>query len=330
MTDVNHMQESFDSWILIDNKLTDEQKEIRDVRLGIPVLYDPTETNPNAEEFKISYDTVISRNNLIIGGAGTGKTTLIMRMLKELAEINDIFVLTPEYMHNFYKSAAPHAVLKSEINKKELVEIANQHKQKQEKYDEVNNIKLMKALADKAITLQNYKQIVDDKELSSYTDVIRNRLTVVANREKLSLLDLSDEEKNILRNLFFDRKFVIVVDDYESLHKVISDCMKDPATTWVINALFASNRYSGITTIVSHMSNRLLHPIMRRNADNIFFTHRNAVANYISTQSNNCDQNAITLLRLLYSILTKNYYKFIIYDNTSNYRSIGFMAPFDL
>lgn len=330
MTDINHMQESNDAWILIDNKLTDEQKEIRDARLGVPVLHHPRQTNPNDVEFKVSYDTIISRHNLIIGGAATGKTTLIMRMLKELAEIKDIVVFTPEYMHEIYKSIAPHAVLKSEVNKKELFEIANQHKQKQEKYKEINDIELMKDLADKARALKNYRQMVDDKVLSSYADFIQNRLTVVANREQLSLMDLTDKEKYILENLFFDCKFLLIVDEFEFLHKAIIDCMKDSTMSWAVNALFTSSRYSGITTITSSISDNLLPPIMRLHSDNIFFTHRNAVANYINKRSNNCGKDSTDQLRILYCILKKNYYKFVIYDNTSNYRSAGFIAPFDL
>lgn len=328
MTDINYIPESVYDWVLVDNKFMYEQKEIRDARLNVPCICVPNEPSPILDEGKLSYDTIISRNNLIIGGAGTGKTTLITRMLKKLEDIRDIIVLAPDYMHNVYKSVVPHAILKSELTKKELLEIANQHKEKQKKYNTINDNKLIKNLAEKAHKLSNYRQIVDNNELAGYTDFIQNRLTVIANREELCLLDLSIEEKYILNNIFFDRKFVFVIDEFQFFHKILLECMNDQTTYWVIDALFSSCRYSGITAIISHTDNSLLFPVMKNSADTIIFTNRHAAINYMSKHSYEYNQEKRDEMNILCSILKKNYYKFVIYHSNNN--DVGFMEPFAL
>ncbi len=298
-------------------------QELKDIRISSAfsekILSDTT------REYKIDYESIINKNNLIIGGRYTGKSILLEKILEKFVSIKNVTIITPEYIHTKYKRIMPHANIITTLDNNKFIQLINEYKENKKIYDRINDADILRSLFEKATLLNNHHTLITNEECEKLSIHDQHKITIIANRRSLYHVSLTDEEKFTLDNIFFRCQGLFIIEDSDDFFKkmMINQDSYD-ALQW----LFTSSEFASITNIVSAHCDSCIPLFIKNKAHTIIFTTKLALNHYIINKYSKNIRDFIGSLSDI--VFDKPYKKIVIYDNNTEYRALSFIEPFIL
>jgi hypothetical protein len=244
-------------------------------------------------------ETYVNRSTLVIGGSGSGKTTIIFELLELINDQieNGIVIVSKNsrknYTHRFHEQCIWENITKDELN-----EIYTRQTDITECYNianDANNLRaLVGRLANRMIHVQlesvrrTSEKIIRQIEESSANESdklqhIANIRDLAARREKdfcrniirahqteLSRMNLSPPERTTLKYLDLNNNLLILCDDISSLFKTWMRYYK-PSEKNPLESIFYDGRHAGVTIIIALHDDTIIDSKLRKNARNVIY-----------------------------------------------------------
>lgn len=265
------------------------------------------------EELDINYKHFLDKSVILFGESGSGKSTVIISILKELQpHCDQIIVVSPSDRTNktYSSGIVPLPCIHYRINEKLLNDIWERQEALGTVYTKANNFDILKKLYER-LNIEHINKIILDvqRKRREYEDEIRSqysdestiaekideissdfkKLTVLIykryiseNTSRLSRMNLSDEERYSLKYLNLNPRLVLIFDD-------CSAELKRFRSHKVIQELFYQGRWSFITTLIACHSDKNLDSELRKNAFVNFYTQEKCAHAYFHRKTNDFD-----------------------------------------
>lgn len=265
-----------------------------------------------------SVDNYFRRTNIVYGASGTGKSTIVYWLCDILkARMPNILVINPsEDGNGAYRGRVPARCVHRSPTADYLRSVFNRQKAATIVYNEANDLKLLESLVrrdgdsavlrqtalinDKANTCihkvqedatisQPSKDSIIDEIKEMRDNNIRNlyKRCIVQNKSRLVGMDLSEDEKMAIKYLHFNPSLLLILDDCAS---EVKEWARDP----ILAKLFFEARHWWITSIYTMQDDKKLHPEIRKNGFNSFFTTPATANGFFTSKANAFDKDIIT------------------------------------
>jgi len=269
----------------------------------------------NIEEIKLKYSLFLNKMTMIFGGSGSGKSTIIAYIIKLLRPYCDqIIVFAPSDIVNesYSKSLVPKPFIHYVIEAKTLQTIVDRQEAIKMTYNKANNIIILKQLFDK-LNLPAVKQTIYEMErrqesaireiVKKYRDEDRINAEISSTKEKfnalllkiyqkyinenktkLSIMNLSEDEKFTLKYLTINPNMIIIFDDCtQELRKLT----KEESFT----NIFYKGRHSHFSVLMALHSHKSLPSELRGSGHVLIFAEKNPAHNFFKADSNGYDDD---------------------------------------
>lgn len=274
------------------------------------------------EELELDYSLFLDQSTILYGASASGKSKFIIDILYHLRKkVGQIIVVSPSEQSNrtYTKSgivASPlvHYTLTEQL----LITIWKRQEMFSAVYTRANQPDILRALFDKLDLPQKVKDLIDgindirkkkkeeiqeqfiDKALQKkqieeidqkYQEllVVIYKANIAKNKNYLTSLNLSKEEKFSLKYLNFNPRMVLVFDDCSAQFKKI----KTPQGKATLGDIFYRGRHAYLSIIIAVHDDKLLDSEWRKNSFVNVFTTPRAAHTYFGHDSNGFSKDTL-------------------------------------
>jgi energy-coupling factor transporter ATP-binding protein EcfA2 len=266
------------------------------------------------DELDVSYKLFLDKSTILYGESSSGKSTIIVAMLKELQPYAEqIIVISPSDRSNrtYSSGIVPLPCIHYKITEKLLNDIWERQEALGAVYSRANEIAVLKRLFDR-LNLEHVNKIISDvqKRQKEYENEIRNQFldesTCIAKTEemekdfkkltaliykryinensaRLMRMQLTEAEAFSLKYLNLNPRMILIFDDCSAQLKAFKSHR-------VIQDLFYQGRHTFITPIIACHSDKNLDSELRKNAFVNIFTQEKSAHAYFHRGTNDFDK----------------------------------------
>jgi len=267
-------------------------------------------------ELPFDYDRFLDRTTILYGESMTGKSTVIIDILKLLSpHVDQIIVISPtdRQNHTYDKGVVPLPMIHYGITGQLLDKIWERQSALASVYTKANKPEIFKQLFDRIRgnnhsrdTIEEAADIRDerirdvkrgeenkilarskiddiDKSFQKFLSLVY-KTDILEYRDELSRMNLSEDEKFSLNYVDFNPRIVIIFDD-------CTDQLKKFRSHPVMQKLFFQGRWNFVTTLIAAHTDKALDPEVKKNSFTNIFTGPKAAQSYFARPSNDFDKN---------------------------------------
>lgn len=244
-------------------------------------------------------DTYVNKSTLIIGGSGSGKTTIIFELLNLInCQVDNGIVIVSANSRKNYVGRFHDQCIWENITKEELNDICERQTNITECYNIANDPINLKALvgrlpnrmvqvqlesvkrtaakmireiemsaandADKLLHITNIRELTIKREKDFCRSVIRE------NAQELSRIRLSPDERTTLKYLDLNNNFLFLCDDISPLFKTWMRYYKTSEKN-PLESFFYDGRHAGVTFVAAIHDDTIIDAKLRKNARNVIY-----------------------------------------------------------
>jgi energy-coupling factor transporter ATP-binding protein EcfA2 len=255
----------------------------------------------------------VDRSTLIIGGTGSGKTTIIFEILDLINPyIDNGIVIVDQNSRKNYVNRFHDRCIMPNISKEKLIDILDRQTQITECYNIANAPVNLKALVDrlnnrfiqmelvsishitnKAIQKVQTSDLSESDKLTHIANIEElkinrerdyRRAIIREHREQLNRMPLSPDERTALKYLDLNNRLLILCDDISTLFKTWMSYFKTSEKN-PIQSFFYEGRHAGITFVSTVHDDTIIDPKLRKNARNIIYCNQSVLLTSVNHKS---------------------------------------------
>jgi len=245
----------------------------------------------------------LNRLTVLYGESGTGKTSLILHVLKNLKQHIPVAVVAnpTNKLNNNYSGIFPEQAIHDEISKDVLIKLFKRQIKSMHLYNLINDMSILDPIFTKCAsprdkekiqiliqTLTNHKNKIrqkytefeSEKHISNIQSLHNKKVTdimrMVINDNSAKLLAdpcFTDKQNLVIRNILFNPNILLLLDDCASTVKEWKDLTET-------RKLFFEGRHYHTTVLITMHNETLIPPPLRNNAHINIFTAETAVTTY--------------------------------------------------
>lgn len=270
-------------------------------------------------DFEWSPKQYLDRTTIAYGESGTGKSTIIIHMLKTLQpRIQQIVVFSPTDPQNktYSGGTVPLPLIHYEVTLEKLETIWDRQAAMAAVYTKANNPEIIervyrkmpnprvdafisRANAKKAEALDAIRsQYMDEATVSKKTDEVNNRFkdmliiaykkSIYESRDQLKRLPLSEDEMFTVDYVTFNPRIVVIFDDCSAVLRE-----KKIRNSEVFKKMFYQNRWVFMTIIIAAHNDKNIEQDIRKNNYLSIFTSKACATAFFNNKTNGFDTETI-------------------------------------
>ncbi len=254
--------------------------------------------------FEKSIDYFLNRSIILYGASNSGKSTIIKDILYLLKKhIPNVCVICPtNKLNGSYDGLIPKPLIHSDVKENLLNDILKRQLLNVKIYNLVNDKEKLEFMYSKMInkneeSLQkiqsayrkvktNLEKMGDSSSISKLNSEHESRIisfykdTILGNVKHINNIDLSDNDKMLMKHVHINPNFLIIIDD-----AAVS------ANVWCkyesVKELFFNGRHHKVTFMIAFQDDKLLDSSLRKNAFINIFTTEKVCNAYFNRAANN-------------------------------------------
>lgn len=270
-------------------------------------------------DFDWAPDFFLDRTTIVYGESGTGKSTIIVHMLKimkKYAQQVVVFSPTDPQNHAYSCGIVPLPLIHYEVTLEKLDTLWERQSAMAAVYAKANDKGIIESLyrrvpnqrvevfvqranAKKAEAIEKIReQFMDEGTVAKKTEEINAKfgemLTIVykkaiyEQRDRLRSTHLSEAEKFTIDYLGFNPRIVVIFDDCSA---ALDE--KKIRKSEILKKMFYQNRWVFMTIIIAAHSDKTLNPDIRKNCYLAIFTSKRCAIPFFETRTNSFDTDTI-------------------------------------
>lgn len=268
------------------------------------------------DELVFNYKLFLDRTTVLFGESGTGKSFVIVDILKHLQPYAEqILVISPTDMqNNTYSGIVPKPCIHYTLTAQLLEDMWERQDTFAGVSKKADNPDVIRSLFSKIPSKNNSMIVIDSvyKKLSDYKAELKNeyhddavieakfkdmdkkckeliqmiyKKAINDNTNTLSKMNLTIDEQFTLKYINFNPRLVLIFDD-------CTDLLKKFKTHPVMQKLFYQGRHAKITALIACHTDKALDPELKKNAFVSIFTEETCAHAYFERKSNDLDRDA--------------------------------------
>lgn len=273
------------------------------------------------------HSLVLKKNIVLYGANNSGKTTLLLDLLKIVKpDIPSIVAFAPTAdSNNSLKGVIPDLLIKRQVDIATIKEVYTRQQEAAAAYNNANDIEVLQSLFKRVAgrsqiqteaQILNIKSDMDKKLISRVSSIIDRKKQakkiedqshlilislykrVIAATEGILLkMKLTDTETQAIKFMNFNPNMLLIFDDCASVFT--KKFQNDP----VIKDLFYNYRHSYFTIMLTFQDDLGLESFLRKNASLSFFTTRQCADAYFERGSNSFSKDMKNSARQMSDII---------------------------
>lgn len=293
----------------MDNSIDDPQKDIQ--------LADGTEV----KWFKLSPMYLVDKSIIVVGGTGTGKTTIAMDILYQYKDvIPNVVVITPQTTaEKFYEGLVPSKCIKHDLTKEMLQLMWQRQEDIAMMYNTANRMENLKSLFECSpcptcqrlifATIKRAQETIESIQASKHLNFVeknvqirtiqdlRNaklieyyKLGITRQRDKLATFALTDLQRITLNAYDINPRFLLIVDDCtEKIDKWMKLFKKEDEN--IFESIAFRGRHIYFTLLFMAHDDKFFTPDLRKGALITIYTSSQSLITAVGRQASGYSSN---------------------------------------